>query len=93
MLEGYYRNIFDRDEFINRPKDISYVIDELERRNDNEFQARLDLTNIGMGGYTALAVAGAEIDFLNLEQACQRYTANVVNRSQIASTALCLLPD
>ncbi len=22
-----------------------------------------------------------------------RYTANVVNRSQIASTALCLLPD
>jgi predicted dienelactone hydrolase len=77
MLAGYYRNIFDRDEFINRPKDISFVIDELERRNPNQFQGKLDLTNVGLaghsfGGYTAIAIAGAQIDFENLEKDCNR---------------------
>lgn len=75
MFEGYHKNIFDRDEFINRPKDISFVIDELERRNSTEFQGRLDLKNVGVGGhsfggYTALAIAGATIDFDYLEKAC-----------------------
>lgn len=77
MLQGYHRNIFDLNEFINRPKDISYVIDELQRRNQNEFQGRLDLTNIGaaghsFGGYTVLGIAGAQIDFENLQRDCDR---------------------
>ncbi len=77
MLQGYNRNIFDLNDFINRPKDISYVIDELERRNASEFQGRLDLENVGMGGhsfggYTALAIAGAQIDFENLQHDCDR---------------------
>jgi predicted dienelactone hydrolase len=75
MLGGYYRNIFDGNEFINRPKDISFVIDELARRNPSQFQGQLDLTNVGVaghsfGGYTSLAVAGAQIDFDNLAQDC-----------------------
>ena len=77
MLGGYYRNIFDRDEFINRPKDISFVIDELARRNASQFQGKLNLTNVGVaghsfGGYTAIAVAGASIDFDNLAKDCNR---------------------
>jgi predicted dienelactone hydrolase len=77
MLAGYHRNIFDLNDFINRPKDISYVIDELQRRNASEFQGKLDLENVGIGGhsfggYTALAIAGAEIDFENLQKACDR---------------------
>lgn len=77
MFAGYNRNIFDRDEFINRPKDISFVIDELERRNANQFGGNLDLTNVGVaghsfGGYTAIAIAGAQIDFDNLEKDCKR---------------------
>jgi predicted dienelactone hydrolase len=77
MLAGYNRNIFDGNEFINRPKDISFVLDELERRNNSEFQNRLDLKNVGMGGhsfggYTTLAIAGAEINFENLAKDCQR---------------------
>ncbi|ACK72206.1 protein of unknown function DUF1400 [Gloeothece citriformis PCC 7424] len=77
MLEGYHRDIFDLDEFINRPKDLSYVIDELQRRNQSEFGGRLDLENVGVGGhsfggYTALAIAGAQIDFDNLQQDCDR---------------------
>ncbi|WP_013320944.1 alpha/beta hydrolase [Gloeothece verrucosa] len=77
LIEGTSREVFDRDEFINRPKDISYVIDELERRNAREFGGRLDTNNVGIGGhsfggYTALAVAGAEIDFDFLQEECER---------------------
>ncbi|MCE2662341.1 MAG: alpha/beta hydrolase, partial [Microcystis sp. 53602_E8] len=77
MLGGYYRNIFDGNEFINRPKDISFVIDELARRNASQFQGKLNLTNVGVaghsfGGYTSLAVAGAQIDFDNLAKDCNR---------------------
>jgi predicted dienelactone hydrolase len=74
-LEGYYRDIFSLDEFINRPLDISFVIDELEKRDRTEFEGRLNLEEVGVlghsfGGYTALAVAGAQIDFDNLEKSC-----------------------
>lgn len=77
MLEGLHKNIFDRDEFINRPKDVSFVIDELERRNRKEFQGKLNLKNVGVsghsfGGYTVLALAGATIDFDYLQQSCDR---------------------
>jgi predicted dienelactone hydrolase len=76
LLEGYFKEVFDVNEFINRPKDVSYVLDELQRRNQSEFAGRLDLESVGVfghsfGGYTALAVAGAEIDFQNLEQDCK----------------------
>ncbi len=77
LLKGYSREIFEPNEFINRPKDISYAIDELERRNQIEFQGNLNLESVGvvgysLGGYTALAVAGAEIDFENLDKDCQK---------------------
>ena len=75
--EGYYPDISDINEFINRPLDITYTLDELERRNEKEFQGRLDLENIGIyghsyGGYTALAIAGATPapNFPQLERDC-----------------------
>lgn len=82
VLEGYHREAFDLNDFINRPKDISFMIDELERRNASQFQNRLDLQNIGMGGhsfggYTALAIAGAEIDFNHLKQDCDRLYSGI----------------
>jgi predicted dienelactone hydrolase len=77
LLEGYHKDVFDVKDFINRPKDISYVIDELQRRNQAEFEGKLDLENVGVaghsfGGYTALAVGGAQIDFEYLQQECDR---------------------
>lgn len=77
LLEGFNRNVFALDEFINRPKDISYVIDELQRRNQSVFAGRLNLDAVGVaghsfGGYTALAVAGATINFDYLQQECDR---------------------
>ncbi len=75
FLKGLSRQVFLVDEFINRPLDISYVIDTLERRNLDQYNGRLALDKVGVfghsfGGYTALAVAGATIDFENLEKEC-----------------------
>ncbi|WP_206816059.1 alpha/beta hydrolase [Chroococcus sp. FPU101] len=75
LLDGYSNQVFNRNEFIDRPLDISFIIDELERRNPSEFNGRLNLKSVGVmghsfGGYTALALAGATIDFDYLEDAC-----------------------
>ncbi|KMM17276.1 alpha/beta hydrolase [Synechococcus sp. GFB01] len=77
MLQGLHRDIFDVNDFTNRPKDISFVLDELERRNGTQFNGRLELRKVGIaghsfGGYTALAVGGASIDPDNLRAECER---------------------
>jgi len=76
--QGYHRDIFDVNEFVNRPLDISFTIDELERRNQREFGGNLDLKNVGIyghsfGGYTVLALAGAtpSLNFEQLERDCR----------------------
>ena len=77
LFDGYVSQVFELQEFINRPKDVSFVIDELEKRNPREYQGRLNLKQVGVighsfGGYTALVLAGAQIDFDNLQQDCNR---------------------
>lgn len=77
LKTGFSQQVFLTSEFIDRPQDLSYVIDELERRNASEFEGRLNLQSVGVaghsfGGYTVLAVAGATIDFAFLEEECQR---------------------
>ena len=75
--QGYYPDVSELNEFINRPLDITYTLDELERLNAREFEGRLDLENVGIyghsyGGYTALAIAGATPtpNFSQLERDC-----------------------
>jgi predicted dienelactone hydrolase len=75
MHQGLSRNVFFSQDFIDAPLDISYVLDELERRNQSEFSGRLNVQSVGVmghsfGGYTVLAVAGATIDFAHLQQTC-----------------------
>ena len=72
---GLSPEIFLVNEFVDRPQDISDVIDELARRNASEFDGQLDLDHVGVGGhsfggYTALAMAGATIDFDFLANEC-----------------------
>ena len=79
MFAGLNRDIFELNEFIDRPRDISFIIDELERRDLREFQGRLNVERVGVlghsfGGYTALALAGAEINFEQLQTDCDRAT-------------------
>ncbi|MBD2654955.1 alpha/beta hydrolase [Synechocystis sp. FACHB-383] len=77
--QGYYADVSDVNEFINRPLDISFTLDELEKRNQTEFDGKLDLENVGLyghsyGGYTVLALAGATPapNFQQLEQDCNK---------------------
>ncbi|MEA5575193.1 alpha/beta hydrolase [Anabaena sp. UHCC 0451] len=65
-------------EFINRPVDITYILDQLETANqsDPEFRNKLNLQQVGVfgqsfGGYTALALTGAKINFQQLQKDCQ----------------------
>lgn len=65
-------------EFIDRPKDISFLLNELEKINrspgilSNKFNTE-QVTIIGhsLGGYTALAVAGAQLELDKLKEVCQ----------------------
>ena len=65
-------------EFINRPLDIKDLLDYLTKlpTTDPAYQGQLDLQRVGVigqsfGGYTALALAGAGINFAQLENDCQ----------------------
>lgn len=65
-------------EFINRPKDISFVLDELSKldRQPGRLQGKLNTQTVSiighsLGGYTALALAGGELNLQQLRQACK----------------------
>jgi len=97
MFAGLHRNIFDVDEFINRPLDISFLIDELERRNQSQFEGKLNLKRVGVvghsfGGYTALAVVGAKINFDYLDHECNRSQYAFLNTALILQCRALELP-
>ena len=98
FLEGNTRKIFPVNEFVDRPQDISYTLDELESRHEQEFEGRLDLENVGIfghsfGGYTALAVAGATIDFEALKSECRLELGNLNLAFLLQCRALKLEPQ
>ncbi|MBW4464170.1 MAG: alpha/beta hydrolase [Pegethrix bostrychoides GSE-TBD4-15B] len=79
VLAGRASELFRVSEFVDRPKDVSFLLDALEQRNQTEWQNRLDLQQVAaighsFGGYTALALGGATVDFDNLRQNCSRST-------------------
>lgn len=85
FVEGLYRENFDATDFIDRPLDISYILDRLEQLNRDRFNHQLDLQQVGLFGYsiggtTALSLAGAEFDFTQLEQDCAQ-PLNLLNIS------------
>lgn len=73
-------------EFLDRPRDITYVLDRLEKLNTYSYSLRDRINTdrvafIGhsLGGYTGLALAGAALDLRSLGAYCQ--TLNPVNVS------------
>ncbi|MCP9915638.1 alpha/beta hydrolase [Cyanobium sp. ATX 6F1] len=95
-LRGLHKDLFDINDFINRPKDLSFVLDELNRRNASDYGGRLDLASVGVfghsfGGYTALALSGATIDFDYLQKSCDKETGGLVPSLLLECRAL-LLP-
>ena len=78
-LQAFYQGLesenFEPTEYIDRPKDVSFVLDELTQLNGELFNNRLNPENAGVFGYsfggtTALALAGAKIDRDHLQQDC-----------------------
>jgi predicted dienelactone hydrolase len=64
-------------DLINRPLDVKYLLDELQRLNDYDvnLKGKLNLQKVGvighsLGGYTALALAGATINFQQVRKDC-----------------------
>jgi len=73
---GLYRENFAAEEFVDRPLDITFLLDQLENLNSTEFENRLNLQQVGVFGYsfggtTALSLAGAEIDRQHLQTDCE----------------------
>lgn len=73
LLKGSSKEMFDVSEFIDRPQDVSYVLDDLGRRFPRMANVRqAGIIGHSFGGYTALALAGATIDFDYLTKACSQ---------------------
>lgn len=78
LLKGRAIEVAEPSEFQDRPMDITYILNQLQKGNqsDSRFKGRLNLQQVGvfgqsLGGYTALALAGAKINFEQLKQDCQ----------------------
>jgi predicted dienelactone hydrolase len=78
LLKGRAIEVAEPSEFQDRPMDVTYILNQLQKGNqsDSRFKGRLNLQQVGvfgqsLGGYTALALAGAKINFEQLKQDCQ----------------------
>jgi len=86
LLAGTADRVTNPRELIDRPLDIKFLLDELTRlsQSDSTFKGHLNLEQVGVigqsfGGYTALALAGAKINFEQLKTDCPalEHTLNV----------------
>ncbi|MDF5720076.1 MAG: alpha/beta hydrolase [Rhizonema sp. PD37] len=79
LLSGRADQVTSPREFVDRPLDVKYLLDELNRlsQSDAEFKGHLNMQQVGVvgqsfGGYTALALAGATINFKQLQKNCPK---------------------
>ncbi|MEM1253968.1 MAG: alpha/beta hydrolase [Cyanobacteria bacterium P01_H01_bin.21] len=86
LLAGNVSASMAPNEFVDRPQDISYLLDHLERQTQGALANRFDLDKVGVighsfGGYTALALAGAPLNIEQLQTRCSAELADSVNLS------------
>ncbi|MDJ0534413.1 MAG: alpha/beta hydrolase [Xenococcaceae cyanobacterium MO_207.B15] len=72
LLEGLANDVTPPEEFIDRPLDITYLLDQLTVI----YGGKLNTNQVGIigqsfGGYTALALAGAQLNFPQLQAECK----------------------
>jgi predicted dienelactone hydrolase len=73
LLSGFAREVTPPQEIIDRPLDIKFLLDFLE----SNYSRQLDVRRVGIlgqsfGAYTALTLAGAPLNFDNLETTCKQ---------------------
>ncbi|MEM9568764.1 MAG: alpha/beta fold hydrolase, partial [Cyanobacteria bacterium P01_E01_bin.34] len=98
MLGGFSNETFLASEFLDRPLDITFLLDELERLNESDFQSLLRLNRLAVvghsfGGYTALALAGATINFEELDQRCSLDANIAINTASLLECRALELTD
>lgn len=84
LISGSASQVIESREFIDRPLDITYLLNELDylTQTDLSFRGRLNLEAVGligqsMGAYTGFALAGAQINLPQLTTDCTTYTLNL----------------
>ena len=99
LLGGIADTVTEPREFVDRPLDVKYILDYLERlsSSDSEYKQRINMEQVGVigqsfGGYTALALAGAEINFNKLRKNCP-VNENTLNVSLLLQCQALLLPE
>ncbi|MGB8703005.1 MAG: alpha/beta hydrolase [Thermosynechococcaceae cyanobacterium] len=99
LLDGKANDVSPPSEFIDRPLDVSFLLDELSRLNqtDTRLSQRLNLKRVGImgqsfGGYTALALGGAQLNIPRLEQACGPQLSKSLNLSLLLQCQVLQLP-
>lgn len=102
LLRGFNSEIAEPTEFSDRPRDISYLLDELTRLSvaNGPFANRLDMNRVGIighsfGGYTALAVGGAQLNFDTLQSNCtsEDFIFNAANPSILLQCTALAAPE
>jgi predicted dienelactone hydrolase len=99
LIAGTASEVASPREFVDRPLDIQYLLDELTRRAklDPRYR-RLNLSQVGVlgqsfGGYTVLALAGAPINFAQLQKDCSPAAIdNTLNISLLLQCRAATLP-
>ncbi len=88
LVQGRANIVAQPQEFVDRPLDVSYLLDELDRlgQTDPRFRDRLNLKQVGVvgqsfGGYTALVLAGARLDLPQLQRTCPAALTTTLNLS------------
>ncbi|MGK7918601.1 MAG: alpha/beta hydrolase [Trichodesmium sp.] len=100
IFGGFSRPV-DGMTFINRPLDITYLLDELEEKtgSDPVWKGRLNFQQVGVlgqsfGGYTALSLAGAPLNLEQLRKDCQlEDTKFILNLSLLLQCQTTTLPS
>ncbi|MEM6401553.1 MAG: alpha/beta hydrolase [Cyanobacteria bacterium P01_D01_bin.116] len=99
LLGGIADTVTDPREFVDRPLDVKYILDYLEglSASDSPYKGRLNMKQVGVigqsfGGYTALALAGAEINFSQLQKNCP-VNENTLNVSLLLQCQALRLPE
>ena len=71
LASGLVGNLTPPRELVDRPLDIQFLLDHLQRRYGQQLDwQRVGVVGQSYGGYTALALAGAEINFERLQANC-----------------------
>ncbi len=95
LLMGLKQEVSPPSELINRPRDIKFLLDYLERN----YNTQINLNQVGLlgqsyGAYTSLAVSGAEINYDRVAEQCEMQDlATVLNFSVLLQCQLLRLPQ